>query len=500
MSKSSHNDARQWRQGLPVDAVAPDVADDSSATDESHGALETFRFDVSAGEPAGASPPMAPRRDSKQSLPQGAADEPTPAPSARTDSPSRRDSSELAKRSRPAATPGGAPAATQTRRAVASQRPQPGRAAGKRAPEVAARVAVQTAAAPVKPLRAARRNVPGWAGSLLVHAAFLAILAVGTLQVAQPQTELQLTATAFSHEDEVELQSDIDVEPVDELLDAEELLELPIDEDLQLPELDAAALDEMLPGMASTDNAGDAGPVDAGLGTLGGLLDGSGLGGEGAGQGDAAELGGLPPPAFFGHKIEGNRIVFVLDNSGSMQGGRLETVIAELQQCVESLQPRQQFYVIFYSDALYPLFYPDPVMRFVRPTDRTKKQLAAWLETVELCLGDTVDEALAAAASIGPDAVYLLSDGRIQSQKKLAYLMAAETRDFPIHTVAVGLGRAPASREKLAMVAEANGGTFVDRDVPDEMKDLALKSPRPYHNQQPGAVWGRNVKNTWGRR
>jgi hypothetical protein len=205
-------------------------------------------------------------------------------------------------------------------------------------------------------------------------------------------------------------------------------------------------------------------------------------------------LGDAPTAKFFGQEIEGQRIVFVLDNSGSMQGGRLETVIAELLRAVNSLRDDQEFYVIFHSDMVYPLFYPDPVDRYIRPTPANKRALARWLDTVELCLGDSVDEALAIAEMIEPDTVFLLSDGRIQSEKTLRYLLDSRARNFPVHTFAVGMGSSVAGRRNLADVAAANGGEFRESEIPAEMRDEARQNLRPYHSERPGPIWGRNVK------
>ncbi len=247
--------------------------------------------------------------------------------------------------------------------------------------------------------------------------------------------------------------------------------------------------------LAASGFGGD-GTTPGGLGGAGGLF-GDGTGGTvefGSGLGAAPAT-----PQFFGAKIEGRRIVFVLDNSGSMQGGRLETVNAELERCIASLEADQEFYVIFYSDRPYPLFYPDPADRYVRPTPRNRELLHDWLGTVELCLGDAVLDALMAAASIEPDTVLLLSDGRITGDRKMAALLKGGG-DFPLHTIGVGLGgAAAASRRNLADIAAANGGDFREAQVPAEMKELARREPRPYHADGPGAIWGRNVKG-WGKR
>src|SRR5690606_35879851 len=122
-----------------------------------------------------------------------------------------------------------------------------------------------------------------------------------------------------------------------------------------------------------------------------------------------------------------------------MQGGRLETVIAELLNCLDRLRDDQEFYILFHSDAVYPMLYPDPIDRYLRPTDANKRMVAGWLETVELCLGDSVEDAINAAAMIEPDTVFLLSDGRIQGDNKFRVLMNGNARNFPIHTFAVGM-------------------------------------------------------------
>ena len=195
---------------------------------------------------------------------------------------------------------------------------------------------------------------------------------------------------------------------------------------------------------------------------------------------------------FFGVRLEGRRICFVLDNSGSMQGGRLETVIAELNRCLAALLPEQRFYVFFYSDNVYPLFYPEPAEDYVAATPAVRARVQQWLDTVELCYGDVVDEALTAAASIQPDAVYLLSDGKIQSQRDLALLLAPG-KTFAIHTIGVGLGQNATARAKLDAVAEANAGTFREAEVAEDSRLLAVQQPRPYHREVPGTVWGRRV-------
>jgi hypothetical protein len=336
-------------------------------------------------------------------------------------------------------------------------------------------------------LRRARRrrqalsaNVVGIGFNCLV----VVVLMTGKLPGVEPLHEL-LWATAPTVE-EIDF-TDVNFEAADEDRPTDGEREAP--EQLVDPGMAAFGELETRAALAALSTDGD-----MAAGTLGGEL-GAVFGERGAGLATFdSGLGEAPIAKFFGQEIEGRRIVFVLDNSGSMQGGRLETVIAELLRCVESLRPEQEFYVIFHSDMVYPLFYPDPVDRYIRPTPSNKRALARWLDTVELCLGDSVDEALAIAAMIQPDTVFLLSDGRIQSQKTLRYLLDSRSRSFPIHTFAVGMGSSVAGRRNLADVAAANGGEFRETEIPDEMRDLAREKLRPYHSERPGPVWGRMVK------
>lgn len=347
------------------------------------------------------------------------------------------------------------------------------------------------------------RRLSAWSASLAVHGLLVAALSLVTITQLRPRAIMDLVMAP------AELENLEAAEP--ELPAPEgpgEQLEQMVNEvpsqviDPGKPTLGMeegpGLVGDLVDAVALTGGGGagaDDGPL-GGLGGAGGML-GDGTGGSATyGSG----LGGAPTAQFFGTKIEGRRIVFVLDNSGSMQGGRLETVIAELKRSVEALGQDQEFYVIFYSDAPYPLFYPRPVDRYIRPTDRNKKQLAAWLETVELCLGDAVGDAMAAAVSIEPDTVFLLSDGRIQGEKKMQFLLTAGGGRFPIHTVGVGLGRgATVARQNLQEIAAANGGDFRDADVPAEMLQQSRQRPRPYHNKGPGPIWGRSVK-PWGGR
>jgi hypothetical protein len=221
------------------------------------------------------------------------------------------------------------------------------------------------------------------------------------------------------------------------------------------------------------------------------------------GMSEVVPTGDKLTASFFGTKVDGRRILYVLDNSGGMQDGGLETLIDELLRSVQSLGPKQEFYVIFYSDMVYPMFHPRGVERFVPANDRFKQRLKSWLDSVEFCVGNSVDEAIQAAAMIQPDAVYLLTDGNIDTTRdgrKVDALLDTRARDFPIHTFGIGMGENSKASENLRLVAEANEGTFRIVEVTAEAKARAKQMNRPYHNKEPGRDWGLNVGRGWGRK
>src|SRR5690606_31871810 len=124
---------------------------------------------------------------------------------------------------------------------------------------------------------------------------------------------------------------------------------------------------------AGTKPLGDIGQLDALPSDLGSLMADAGDAGSGKAGG---ELGSA---IFFGTRSEGNRFVFVVDNSSSMKNGRLEMATTELLKTVESLSPRQSFYVIFVSDQTYPMFYPEAMPQMLPATDDHKTRLKNWL-------------------------------------------------------------------------------------------------------------------------
>lgn len=219
----------------------------------------------------------------------------------------------------------------------------------------------------------------------------------------------------------------------------------------------------------------------------------------GSSEGDSPAGGGSPRSggapgkvSFFGSESNAERVIFVVDNSGSMQRGRMETTLFELERAVHGLSASQEFYVVFFSDQPYPMFYPEPAEAAVRATRQNKKHLSGWLRTVEICLGGRLLDAMELAAGLEPDVVYLLTDGDIRSQRITSALTAKDRWPFAIHTLAMG-ARTPQHAALLHTIATNSGGTFRPVAANPAAVARARLRPIPYH-RQPGKVWGTAVQ------
>ena len=195
---------------------------------------------------------------------------------------------------------------------------------------------------------------------------------------------------------------------------------------------------------------------------------------------------------FFGVQEEASRIVFVVDNSGSMQRGRMETTLDELNYAVQRLKEGQQFYVIFYSDQAYPMFYPESVDVMQPATRENKKKLAKWLRTVEICLGGRLLDAMEMASKLEPQVVFLMSDGDIRSQRVMQSLTNRDAWKFRVHSFGMEV-RTKQHAENLAAIAEANEGAFTVVDVRPKAIRRSMVKPIPYH-REPAEVWGSAVQ------
>ena len=263
---------------------------------------------------------------------------------------------------------------------------------------------------------------------------------------------------------------------------------------------DVASFD---PGDLLTEVAG--GGLGGGRGEAGQKRGGQGSGGQGSGgQGSGGQGSGGAAATFFGRAGQGRSVCFICDNSNSYRDGSFHAILDELARAVDSLRPEQSFFVIFSSDAAYPLFHPAGADALQPATVENKQKLRAWLGTVEMCSGGQgIHDAVRRAGALGADCVYLLSDGELGANV-VTRLEAADFGSAVVHTFGVqqrvidrrtGLVDPDRLREQqgrnqnLITIATAHGGTFTSVTVPAAV--AALESLRPIpRNRSRGAVWG----------
>ena len=193
--------------------------------------------------------------------------------------------------------------------------------------------------------------------------------------------------------------------------------------------------------------------------------------------------------SFFGSESTASRFVFVVDNSLSMTQGRFETACNELLKTVSKMTPKQSFYVIFFSDTAYPMFYPSPAKQLIPASPANKKKLGQWLMTVPLCLKTNCREAMAAAFQLEPEVIYILGDGAFTDST--ASKLIEKKQPIPINTL--GMQVKGSAEEQFKTIAEFNGGTYRDVGVDPKMAALAIRQPRAKVKTRKG-IWGINLK------
>jgi len=191
-------------------------------------------------------------------------------------------------------------------------------------------------------------------------------------------------------------------------------------------------------------------------------------------------------PSFFGRRVAAVDYVFVIDNSNSMTKGRFETALNELLIAVNQLTAKQRFYVLFYSDTAYPLFYPKSAAGLVPATTKNKALLRSWLNTVQLCLKTNGKEAISAAFALQPDVIFVLGDGAF-TDNAASHFAAQPQKKIPLHTL--GMEVKPKDAIGFQKLAKANGGTYKDVGVAQGALALSMKFPRNRNNTR-GPIWG----------
>ncbi len=287
----------------------------------------------------------------------------------------------------------------------------------------------------------------GWLVSAIVNLLVLTVTAIWLLPVDLPSVPVALVARVDTDEGDLEALVDLaDLEP----LNFDKVLELSQSEPAVAPE------------------------VQVDLFAIGGTA-AEGTGGSPGGPGSGGAEAGTE---YFGTVAQGDRFVYILDKSISMnwnrhgQAGpnsRFGRARYELLRSIDKLAPNQQFYVILFSYSTNRMFDDkSPAPATIPATPENKRRLRQWLERVEMGSGTDPRDALYLALSISPDAVFLLSDGDFNQRFVAEHLFEGSptpeelvkqfNRSYtPIHTIAY---ENPISNERMEVLAELSRGKY----------------------------------------
>jgi len=266
---------------------------------------------------------------------------------------------------------------------------------------------------------------PPWLLSAIFHALLLLGLGLCIMEGAETTKETALTSSLDPPEKMEELDDALLDEPLEDFSDLPEAIPFDVDD----PGMAAFG---QLPGL-DTDLLSDSGELAIRSATdeVGALFgkDGHGFASSGDGKGGAT---------FFGVRAGGKRFVFVVDGSLSMRKNGWDYCKLELRSAVRRLKPNQYFYVILFASDAHRMFDDEnPQEVLLRASEENFAKLERWLYTYDLEWGTRPLESMKFALRLRPDAIYFLTDGKIQD-KTDEYLEKNNKREDAYGDMVVG--------------------------------------------------------------
>ena len=197
--------------------------------------------------------------------------------------------------------------------------------------------------------------------------------------------------------------------------------------------------------------------------TIGGAKRGSGAAdgkagtADGPGKSDNKDKGRV---TFFGKDVQANSVAFVIDASKSMSGLRFQRARTELVNALSKLQPNQRFFVVFYTNETYPMFFPDNTIELIPADPRNLGRVYNWIGQSQVQGGTQPQLAMALTLKLKPDVVFFLSDGDIPTETQ--GVVRYHNDGSAVHTITFG---SDVGSRIMRQIALKNGGEY--RFIPD---------------------------------
>lgn len=162
---------------------------------------------------------------------------------------------------------------------------------------------------------------------------------------------------------------------------------------------------------------------------------------------------------FYGIKLEGQYILFLLDSSGSMQGERMESLKRELLGLLQSMDESYRFGMVLFPMDRFPTRGIEPA------TARFKEKAARFIDKMNALGGTPLSESVEYAfekvvEDHNVDTIYILTDGDPNRDPIDVRLMIKDLNEMlltRIHTISIGQ-----PSDFLKNVALDNGGKYAE--------------------------------------
>lgn len=161
---------------------------------------------------------------------------------------------------------------------------------------------------------------------------------------------------------------------------------------------------------------------------------------KGAGQGTDVGDGVGEGGSFFDPTAMGDRVVYVVDCSKSMnrpypspERTRFGRVKRELLTSIKSLRDEQRFFVIYFNTEAHPM----PARRLVPRSSYDVPYHMRWLTAFQTDGKTNPEPALVLALQLKPDAIFFLTDGAFRPNI-VDNVVRANLRAVPVHAIAFG--------------------------------------------------------------
>ena len=155
----------------------------------------------------------------------------------------------------------------------------------------------------------------------------------------------------------------------------------------------------------------------------------------------------------------GQRVIYIVDRSSSMAGGRINLLKAEMIRSLQGMT-KKQYYTIFAYNTMHVQMPTDPAYnedRGLVSADGSLGMASYWIRALQAGGGTNPASAVVQALKLNPDVIFLLSDGEFSLTPELAVAIRKSGKEIPIHTIAFQtFGNLPS----LVNIAKSTGGKY----------------------------------------